>query len=207
MMISGGVQVRPAAAPSSRSACMSAAPRDPRTTRIEASAEASSGAWAVRLRRRLMALINSQAGRPKVIRRSAGRARDYLLRLLGEGPDDPSFTGDPSFPAVGAALLIREPVSPRRNSHSRAALITPRPLQGEGLDGAVEPVAGGASDHGAFERPVARAHSETARHLGRKAASFGAVVVQVGRAVKEHHLSLQNRSQAHRCCRSAGTCL
>src|SRR5262249_48708938 len=117
--------------------------------------------------------------------RSAGRARDYLLRLLREGPDDPSS------PAAGAVFLAREPVLARAGRYSRIALITPRPLQGEGLDGAVGPVAGRAADHGRLVWAVAGAHRGTACRFGRKAASFGAVVVQVGRAVKEHHLSLQ----------------
>ncbi len=49
-------------------------------------------------------------------------------------------------------------------------------------------------DHGSFEGPVAGADSEPAPRLGRKPASYGAFVVQAGRAVKEYMwLSIRSR--------------
>jgi hypothetical protein len=62
---------------------------------------------------------------------------------------------------------------------------------GEGFERAVKQVPGRASDLGAFSGPVARAHDEMALNFGGKAASDGAIVVEVGRTVKEHHRALQ----------------
>ena len=63
-------------------------------------------------------------------------------------------------------------------------------VPGERLDIAVEPVTGRAFDHRALDRPVGRAHHEPEPNLGRQPASYSAVMVQICRAVKEHHPGL-----------------
>ena len=85
--------------------------------------------------------------------------------------------------SVRAVMTARNEVLPDARSSPG---IVPG-FEGEGFDWPVEPVPGRASDHGAFQRPVCGAHGEPARHLGRKPAPSGAVFVEVGRAVKEHH--------------------
>jgi len=124
---------------------------------------------------------------PQIVGRSTVRAADSPLRLCGEIPQDGSAA------TVTGIMAALEAVSPGAGTGSGSArVVVVLAVPGEGFDWPVEPVASGASDRGGFERPVAGAHREPAPDLGGKPASLGAVFVEVGRAVKEDHLTSIN---------------
>jgi hypothetical protein len=94
----------------------------------------------------------------------------------------------------GAVVTALEATTPGAGPGSgRARTAVSRNVGGEQLDGPGEAVAGRASDHDAFQRPVGGLHGEPAPDLGGQPASCGVVLVQVGRAVKEHHRVLPDR--------------
>ena len=121
------------------------------------------------------------AGRPpQIVGRSAVRAATNPLRFRGEG------LGREPVPAVTAIMPAHQAIAPGARTCSNGAPIRLLPAgPGEEFDWSVEPVAGRASDHRAFEGPIAGEHGEAAPDLGGKPASDGAFHVQVGRAVKE----------------------
>jgi hypothetical protein len=105
-------------------------------------------------------------GPSQVVGRSAVRAADIRLRFRGE-----SLGGEPA-PAVAAMVAAYEAIEPGARSCSGSPPVVRLPVvPGEGFDWPVEPVAGRASDHGAFEGPIAGAHGVPAADLGGKPAS------------------------------------
>lgn len=70
-----------------------------------------------------------------------------------------------------------------------------RGCRDEEFDGPVEVVAGRARDHGAVEGSLGGAHGVQVPDLGRKPASYSAVLVHAGQAVKECHRGLREAIQ------------
>src|SRR5262245_41871807 len=126
-----------------------------------------------------------QAGGPaQVVGRSDVRAGHRPLRPGGEFPG-----GGPAVAvlAVVGALEAVMPGAGRTRGSARMVVVCAFP--GEGFDGPVEPVPGRASDHVAFDGPADGSHDEPALDLAGKSASCCTVLVQVGRAVKDDHLT------------------
>src|SRR5271165_2522377 len=128
-----------------------------------------------------------QGGRvAQVVRGSGVRPASVPPRLGGEIPQ--------GGPAAAATVIMTalEAVAPGGGSCCGSArIVLVLAVPGEGFDGPAEAVTGRAPDHGAFHGPVGGAHSEPAPYLGRQPASYCALVVQVGRAVQEHHRGLR----------------
>src|SRR5262245_39094202 len=94
-------------------------------------------------------------GPAQVVRGSGARAGDFLLRPGGVIPAcKPAAT-------VWAIMCALAVVLPGAGGNARAARgVAVFAFPAEGVDGPVEPVPGGASDHGAFQRPAGGAHGE-----------------------------------------------
>jgi len=122
----------------------------------------------------------------QVVRGSGVRPASVPPRLGGEIPQ-----GGPAATAT-VIMTALEAVTPGGGSYCGSArIVLVRVVPGEGLDGPAEAVAGRAPDHDAFDGPVGGAHGEPAADLGRQPASYGAFLVDVGRAVQEHHRGLR----------------
>ena len=121
--------------------------------------------------------------------------RPAIAVKAGVVPDDarPGRGGLGRRPAQAAGVnALPEPVGGGWRCRVLARMVVVLAFPCEGLDRPIEPVAGRASDHGGFEGPIAGAHGKPVPHLGREPASEGAVLVEGGRAVEEHHLIAVN---------------